>query len=107
MSHGNYIEHFNDTFNNMYYIEEEKRGFFPEENHCVPGRYEIEIEENSKRQVNFICSLEENIEETNVQTIINKETIRINNLIKQTELIDKKVDIKNLPEEEKEKFEIL
>ena len=44
---GNYIEHFNDTFRNMYYIEEEKRGFFPEENHCVPGVYEIEVGENA------------------------------------------------------------
>ena len=48
MSKGTYIEHYNDTFNNMYYIEEEKRGFFPEENLAVPGRYEVEIEENSQ-----------------------------------------------------------
>ena len=30
-------------FKNMFYIEEEKRGFYPEEDHSVPGRYEIEI----------------------------------------------------------------
>lgn len=48
MSKGKYIQHFNDTFFNMYYTEEEKRGFFPEENHAVPGRYEIELEENSR-----------------------------------------------------------
>ena len=42
-SEGKYIEHFNDTFKNMYYIEEEKRGFYPEENLSVPGRYEIEL----------------------------------------------------------------
>lgn len=36
ISDGTYIEHFNDQFNNMYYIEEEKRGFYPEENHSVP-----------------------------------------------------------------------
>ncbi len=47
MSKGKYIQHFNDTFFNMYYTEE-KRGFFPEENHAVPGRYEIELEENSR-----------------------------------------------------------
>ena len=50
MSKGTYIEHFNDTFNNMYYIEEEKRGFFPEENLSVPGRYEIEIKENTRNR---------------------------------------------------------
>ena len=27
----------------MFYIEEEKRGFFPEEDLFIPGRYEIEI----------------------------------------------------------------
>ena len=43
-SSGNYIQHHNDTFRNMFYIEEEKRGFFPEENHAVCGRYEIELD---------------------------------------------------------------
>lgn len=37
-SEGNYIEHFEDQFNNMYYREEEKRGFYPEENHSVPRK---------------------------------------------------------------------
>lgn len=35
VSEGNYIKHENDTFKNMFYIEEEKRGFYPEENHAV------------------------------------------------------------------------
>ena len=65
----------NDTFKNMYYIEEEKRGFFPEENLCVPGRYEIEIPAESQKEIEFICSLEENIEEINVKKVINKEII--------------------------------
>lgn len=34
-SEGNYIEHVNDTFKNMFYLEEEKRGFYPEEDHAV------------------------------------------------------------------------
>lgn len=36
VSSGTYIKHCNDIFKNMYYLEEEKRGFFPEENHLVP-----------------------------------------------------------------------
>lgn len=36
---GIYKEHFNDQFNNMYYQEEEKRGFCPEENHIVPRKF--------------------------------------------------------------------
>lgn len=34
-SEGEYFEHVNDTFKNMFYIEEEKRGFYPEEDHAV------------------------------------------------------------------------
>ena len=34
-SEGKYIEHVGDTFQNMFYIEEEKRGFQAEENHVV------------------------------------------------------------------------
>ena len=37
LSEGKYEQHENDTYFNMYYIEEEKRGFFPEENHIVAG----------------------------------------------------------------------
>ena len=60
---GTYIEHQNDKFKNMYYLEEEKRGFTPEEDHAVTGRYEIELEPNEEKDVEIICSLEENIEE--------------------------------------------
>ncbi len=37
-SEGNYIEYYNNTFKNMYYLEEEKRGFFPEEDLSVPRK---------------------------------------------------------------------
>ena len=96
VSEGNYIEHYNDTFKNMYYIEEERRGFFPEENLVVPGRYEIVVPAHSKKEIEFICSLEENIEEIDVKKIINKEIIRINELMYKTGLIDEKQDIEDL-----------
>ena len=102
-----YIEHYNDTFRNMYYIEEEKRGFFPEENLVVPGRYEAEIEENSTKELTFICSLEENIEEINARTIINKEIIRINELMYKSGYIDEKEDITKVSKERKEELETL
>ncbi len=38
LNSGKYIMHTNDQFNNMYYLEEEKRGFYPEENHAVPRK---------------------------------------------------------------------
>ena len=105
MSQGRYIQHFNDTFKNMYYLEEEKRGFFPEENLAVPGRYEIEIDENSSKELTFVCSLEENIEETNARTIINKEIIRISELMYKGEFLGEKEDISKLSNERKQSIE--
>ena len=106
-SDGNYIKHENDTFRNMFYIEEEKRGFFPEENLAVPGRYEIEIPENSEKEISFICSLEENIEEVNIKKVINKEIIRINELMQKTEILDSKTDIEKETLEQKNQREML
>lgn len=89
---GNYIEHKNDSFNNMFYIEEEKRGFFPEENHAVCGRYEIELEPNEEKEVCIICSLEENIEEIDIRKVINDEVKRIDTLIEDSGLTSKTQD---------------
>lgn len=94
LSEGKYIEHFRDMFNNMYYIEEEKRGFYPEENLVVPGRYEVEIEENEEKEISFVCSLESNIEETNVRKVINDEITRIRKLVLQSELYNIKEESK-------------
>ena len=89
-SEGKYIEHYADTFRNMYYLEEEKRGFYPEENLSVPGRFEIDLKPNEEKEIFFICSLEENIEEINVKEVINKEIVRINELMFNSKLIDSK-----------------
>ncbi len=107
ISEGNYIEHYNDVFRNMYYIEEEKRGFFPEENLSVPGSFEVEIPQKSDKEISFVCSLEENIDEINVKKVINKEIIRINELMYDSELIEEKQDIEKLSKEELKQREIL
>ena len=88
VSDGEYKEHYNDTFMHMFYIEEKKRGFYPEENHSVPGVYEISVKAKQEKNISFVCSLEENIEEIDVQDLINKERNRIQKVIKQSELID-------------------
>lgn len=90
MSEGKYIEHFNDTFKKMFYIEEEKRGFYPEEDLIVTGRYEINLLPNEEKEVCFICSLENNIEELNTKKVIDNEIIRINKLIIESCLINAK-----------------
>ena len=85
---GNYIQHDKDYFKNMYYIEEEKRGFYPEEDLYVTGRYEIELKPEEEKEIYFTCSLEENIEQINVKELISKEIVRINNLIVDSNLIN-------------------
>ena len=100
ISDGKYIEHNNDIFSNMFYIEEEKRGFYPEENHVVPGRYEIDIEPNEEKEISFVCSFEENIEEINVKKMIKKEEKRIEEMISKTKLI-------SLSSRNKEKNELI
>ena len=104
ISEGNYIEHNGDTFKHMFYIEEEKRGFYPEENHSVPGRYEIEIEPNEEKEISFICSLEENIEQINVKDLINQEIIRLNELFNQSLLIDNRKEKKTKKEIERDEL---
>ena len=50
----NYIEHTNDVFRNMYYLKEEERGFYPQENLAVPGRFEILINPNEEKEITFV-----------------------------------------------------
>lgn len=86
ISEGKYIEHQNDIFKNMFYIEEQKRGFYPKENHSVVGRYEIEIQPNEEKEISFICSLEENIEEINAKDLIEKEEKRQKSIVEKADV---------------------
>lgn len=104
ISEGKYQEHQNDTFSNMFYIEEEKRGFYPEENHAVPGVYEIEIPAKSEKEISFICSLEENIEEKNVKEFINNEIIRLGEVFNKSLLIDNRKQNKTEKEQERDEL---
>ena len=89
-SEGKYVEHFNDTFRNMYYLEEEKRGQGAEENLAVPGVFEIKLRANEEKFITFICSLEENIDELDGKNIINKEIVRITSTLYDSYLLDPK-----------------
>ena len=90
LSEGKYVEHFNDTFRNMYYLEEEKRGQGAEENLAVPGVFEVKLRANEEKFITFICSLEENIDELDGKTIINKEIIRTTSELYDSYLLDPK-----------------
>lgn len=101
---GKYIEHQNDYFKNMYYIEEEKRGFYPEEDLYVPGRYEIDLQPNEEKELEFVCSLEENIDELDTKNLINKEITRINELIIKSKLINIKKETQSKEDKEYREF---
>lgn len=92
LSEGSYVPHENDIYYNMYYIEEEKRGFFPEENHIVPGTYYVKLLPNEEKSITFVCSLEENIDEINAEKVIKKEEKRVEKIVKASKLI-KNVDL--------------
>ena len=89
-SEGTYIKHCNDTFKNMYYVEEENRGLDALENLAVPGRYEINLEPNEQKCITFTCSLEANIEEVDAKDVINKEIGRISGLLYESKLLENK-----------------
>ncbi len=95
LSDGSYVQHINDTYYNMYYIEEEKRGFFPEENHVVAGTYYVDLLPNDEKSITFVCSLEENIEEINAEKVIRQEIKRVEKIIKDSKLVGKDKTKKN------------
>ncbi len=102
---GTYIEHQNDVFRNMYYLKEEERGFFAEEDLCVPGRYEVTIEPKEKKEITVIVSLESDIENIEADEVFEKEAQRLEQIVKQTKLIkNKKTELTKM---EKDKNEFL
>lgn len=104
VSEGIYIPHNNDSFRNMFYIEEQKRGFYPEENHAVVGRYEIEIKPNEEKEISFVCSLEENIDELDIKNLIIKEKQRISEILEKTEIDFSEKQDKTEEEEKRQKL---
>ena len=104
LSEGKYTEHKNDIFYNMFYIEEEKRGFYPEENHIVSGVFEAQINPGEEKDISFICSMEENIDEIDYKLLINNEIIRINEIYNNSLLIDNGKEKKDKKELEKDEL---
>ena len=78
---GEYIEHNNDIFKNMLYLKEEERGFFPEEDLLVPGRYEVVIKPKEMKEITFIT------EQIDANKIFENEINRLKNIVEDTELL--------------------
>lgn len=99
-----YIKHQNDTFWNMFYLKEEERGFYPEENLLVPGRFEITLKPRETKEITFIGSLEENIEEIDSNSVIENEIKRLQEIIDNTGFLKSK---SKLTKQEKEYNEFI
>ena len=101
-----YNEYIDNIFYSMFYQREALRGFDAEENHAVPGTFEVEIKPNEDKEIVFFCSLDgeygnslEELQRLNGTKIIENEKKRINEQVKKSGLID----FKKLPKEEEEK----
>ena len=101
-----YKEYIDNIFYSMFYQREALRGFDAEENHAVPGTFEVEIKPNEDKEIVFFCSLDgeygnslEELQRLSGTKIIENEKKRINEQIKKSGLID----FKKLPKEDEEK----
>ena len=103
-SEGRYNYYLEDVFRNMYYIKEEERGFFPEENHAVSGCLVVAIKPKEDKTVNFIISTESDIEKIKVNKVFEDEIKRIDALVEKSELVKVQKKYSRL---EKEKNQVL
>lgn len=88
LSEGNY--HIDEkNFYNMYYKKEEERGFICEENHAISGTYVVDILPNEEKEITFVCSLNENIENIKASKLLKQEIERIDKIIDNSGLIKK------------------
>lgn len=90
VSEGKYVEHTGDVYHNMFYPEEERRGFPAEENHAVPGVYEIDLEPEDTKAITMVCSMESNIEEIDARNVISREIVRISTELYDSYLVEDK-----------------
>lgn len=101
-----YQEYIDNIFYSMYYQKEAQRGFTAEENHAVPGTFEVEINPNEDKEITFLCSLDgeygnslEELSRLSGTKIINNEIKRINEQKEKSGLLRDK----NIPQNDEEK----
>ena len=104
LNDGQYIMHENDMFYNMLYLKEEERGFYPKENLSVPGRFEIDLKPRESKEITFVASLEEKIENIDSNKVFKKEKERLAKIVDNTEITITK---SKLTKQEKEYNELI
>ena len=104
LDEGKYTAYNSDTFKNMYYLKEEQRGFESEENLAVTGKYEIEFAPKEIKELNFVVSLDDDVDRIDIQKAFDNEKARIEKIINTAELIKEK---KKYTRQEKEKNQVI
>lgn len=104
LDEGKYTAYNSDTFKNMYYLKEEQRGFESEENLAVTGKYEIEFAPKEIKELNFVVSLDDDVDKIDFQKAFDNEKARIEKIINTAELIKEK---KKYTRQEKEKNQVI
>jgi len=80
VSEGSYFPYYHTFYQNMYYREEEARGFEFIESHFMPGYFEIEIEKNEEKVIEFVASVNDSLEfnmKSNAIQLIKGEEARL------------------------------
>jgi len=103
-SDGTYSYYTEDVFRNMYYIKEEERGFYPEENHAVTGCFTINIKPKEEKTVNIVISTEKDADKVKADKVFEEEIKRIDTLVEKSGLVKQ---AKKLGRIEKEKNQVL
>ncbi len=104
LDEGQYMEHENDIFYNMLYLKEEERGFYSKENLSVPGRFEVNLKPRESKEITFVASLEDNVENIDSNVIFKKEKERLAKIVDESDLI---VSKSKLTKQEKEYNELV
>ena len=101
---GEYSYYSEDVFKNMYYLKEEERGFYPEENLAVSGCYTIKLEPKEEKTIDFVVSLEEDIDKIKANKVFEDEEKRLQKLVDKSELIKEKA---KYTRQEREKNQVI
>ena len=80
-------------FENMYYPVEQERGLHANEDHYIPGSFDIIVEERSDRVITFIGTIERDRVDTDGQQLIDAEKARMKALTERAVCTDEFADM--------------
>ena len=102
---GKYNPHREDFFRNMHYSKEEERGFSANENHIVPGTFEVFVKPYEIKEFTFVCSIEgdygiglKHILDIDGKDVIKIEQDRINKQVENSRLLERDINNKSIEE---------